>query len=345
MISNSLGFVFILCKMFFLHKVDSGSSCGTKHVLVAAAVGMGCVLSGILCIGDAAGVHQFHRSSRYLLMILGFVMLLVSAPVWIELMHKCDAEGLPVSNTTKLNLTQTHSRYAVASVAMLTGVAIIYSLNLLFPYNAEGAYPYIIFRSIILDICEILAISLGLAAMVVRGYTSVSTLQSGEYSKIRRDSADSESPQRYSWSSTVGVVSRWPPFSLFSTDDGSMRDRSQYHPPILFPLDFMESVDGSARSLSSTRSDNIEELIRYNFMSGIESEEENCSHNCVMPSTARIERSGEGATISANGTGDNRDTDSVFDDDDVDNSSWSSFPTVYVSVGARYDSASPPVMI
>ena len=292
-------------------------------------------MAAILCIGDAAGVQSFHRSTQYLLMVIGIIIVVWSITIWVQL-SKRNGYTLPT-----LNSENSPSYWGFCSLVCLTIVGIIYSFNLLFTFGPAGANAYIAVKSIILDISIILAVGFGLVALM----TAAGDLEpcgEGEYTKVRRSSADGESDAD-SWASS------FVPFSLIGFAP-SRSSRHQYQAPTGGLDEEMavhsdgvgDSSNGSICSHNSVRSENISTLMRANIANGFSN-----------PSTPQD--ASEPSTPSSNQSI-SRQAPRLLEEDpvqeveheelvDIDETSVSTYSTVFVPVGAFYDAASPPVAI
>lgn len=230
-------------------------------VSMGAIVGCVCFITALLCIGDAAGVNQLYRSSRYIDVALGAVILFFCLSLWASIALRNDRRAIPLPTNRRVGTPLPLG--ALIALAMFTSIGIIYSLNLLFTYGSAGAYPYIAIRSIFLDICNLVVILLGSAfAVSIRG--SHQPLYDDSYSVVSRDNWDAHSEN--SWNSSVQAIkSGW---SLESRNTASLHLSAN---PIWRAgngannASASASVDSSQRSSVSSRSEDIEELMQSSF--------------------------------------------------------------------------------
>ena len=279
-------------------------------------LGVGGALAGLMCIGDASGVHQLQRSSRSLIAAVGALVLLLALRATLLL---CRVGNSPASGE--------RSRGILVALAAFIVVGAVYSLNLAFSLSAGGAYPYIVVRSVFLDVCQWLAVAAAAAVLL--------PLSRNEYLPVNRSDGDGSHGL---WRSTLVGWRGWLTVPLGARPDRHVGDSED--PRTVDQGEQDDNVDCSQRSLHSSRSDDIEELVRFDVSADVDGQG-------VFPTEQLLEPHGPVEPTSQPGA----DTPSALSssefgwDIDMDASCSSASSSLLVPVAVRYDSSSPSVAI
>ena len=288
----------------------------TKAVVVC--IGFVGIIAALLCISDATEVSHLQRSSQSFNVLLGsFIALFVLIFLWLRKTYACKHPVFPIN---RFGVYPSLALYVLMTSFFLVGI--IYAFSLFFTYGSGTAYTYILFKSILLDLCILAAVGISAYPQIANTIRAIRCRRL-DYSELFVDVWDNPSDCSISKSS-VGDHSASIPL-------GEPRDNSHER----------------SRDIENVEIDthNVDDIMKSTFLFGVHAFDEvnDDLNNDNNPSGGQ--QRANGYPDRDNGRNESEVNDNKEEEQETNCAISVCSSISYQTVGARYDTSCPPVGI